>query len=257
MKNGIFMAIVLAVWGFLKLFFKLLKTTIQVLSSLFVFLGLYIPLFYVFFGLILLAATDFTFGGTGTDQILYYIGLALCCVASAIITIRNLLVRPISSIFASFRKPKEPSYSSDRDRSDRRPRYAIEAESADRSEYRRRDGACFYREDDYGYGESYPSDRSRDRGDFYGERRERPDEDRYERADRFPPFPDGPASRMDSYRDDPYRKDPYSSERAEKPLVYHSKRRPGVLVKEYSDRFELFSDGANGVRYLGTEYKDE
>ena len=139
MKNGIFMAIVLAVWGFLKLVFKLLKSVIQVLSSLIVFLGLYIPLFYVFFGLILLATTDFTFGGTGTDQMLYYIGLGLCCVASAIITIRNLLIRPISSVFAAFRKENVPTrsrpYRDRDDEYDHRRRYAYEDEETQKAEY--------------------------------------------------------------------------------------------------------------------------
>ena len=43
----------------------------------------------------------------------------------------------------------------------------------------------------------------------------------------------------------------------ERPLIYYSQRRPGVLVKEYSDRFELFREDADGRHYIGTEYKDE
>ncbi len=250
MKNGIFMAIVLAVWGFLKLVFKLLKSVIQVLSSLIVFLGLYIPLFYVFFGLILLATTDFTFGGTGTDQMLYYIGLGLCCVASAIITIRNLLIRPISSVFAAFRKEDAParsrSYRDRDDEYDRKRRYAFEDEGTQRAEYRRRDGACFYREeDDYAYdGPSY-----RDRS-FYQKRNERFPEDRV----------DGYTSvreKYSSHSSDMSYRETDRNIGAERPLIYYSKRRPGVLVKEYSDRFELFSEDRNGQRYLGTEYKED
>ena len=29
------------------------------------------------------------------------------------------------------------------------------------------------------------------------------------------------------------------------------------MIKEYSDRFELYRDDANGREYIGTEYKDE
>ena len=249
MKNGIFMAIVLAVWGFLKLVFKLLKSVIQVLSSLIVFLGLYIPLFYVFFGLILLATTDFTFGGTGTDQMLYYIGLGLCCVASAIITIRNLLIRPISSVFAAFRKEDAPTrsraYRDRDDEYDRRRRYAFEDEGTQRAEYRRRDGACFYREeDDFAY--DGPS--SRDRSS-YQQRNERFSDDRNDDH--------APVRERYSAPADVHYPESGSNFGVERPLIYYSKRRPGVLVKEYSDRFELFSEDRDGRRYLGTEYKED
>ena len=70
MKNGIIITITLAVWWLVKMFFKLLKTIVEFLSTVIVFLGLYFPLFYIVFGLILLATTSFTFGGTGTYQLL-------------------------------------------------------------------------------------------------------------------------------------------------------------------------------------------
>ncbi len=241
------MAIVLAVWGFIKLFFKLLKSVIQVLSGLIVFLGLYIPLFYVFFGLILLITTDFSFGGTGTDQILFYVGLGLSCIAALIISIRNLLVRPISSVFSSFRREEEPERrrSSPPDR-----RFRRYEDGGAREGYRREDGAYFYREDD-SYGASLQAEdlrRAYSRNE-YGD----PSDFRSQfdpRSQRSYTEPYAPEWESRAASNVPI-------EREERPLVYYSKRRPGVLVKEYGDRFELFSESESGRRYIGTEYKDD
>ena len=46
-------------------------------------------------------------------------------------------------------------------------------------------------------------------------------------------------------------------EDGERPLVYYSQRRPGVLVEEYSDRFELYREDASGRTHIGTEYKED
>ena len=107
MKNGIIFMICMIAWTVIKLIFKLLAVIVRVLASLIVFFGLYIPLFYGVFGIILLVATDFTFGGTGTDQVLYYVGFGLCCVASVIISVRNLIVRPLSAVFAPLAEYRE------------------------------------------------------------------------------------------------------------------------------------------------------
>ena len=40
-------------------------------------------------------------------------------------------------------------------------------------------------------------------------------------------------------------------------MIYYSKRRPGILVNEYSDRFELYDESDGTRRFIGTEYKDE
>ena len=248
MKNGFFVALGVAIWGALKLVFKFLSKIIQLLTSLFIFLGLYIPLFYIVFGLILLATTSFTFGGTGTYQILYYVGLGLSCVAAVIIAVRNILVKPFSSVFSSVRgksrdryddEPNEgvdPRYDDGRRPydapqrlpggyygDDRRPR---EGDYAPRGDYgyepprgAARDPYGYPPRDDY----AYPS-----RGNGYAEpRRPRPDLDRY------------------------------ASSVEERPLVYYSQLRPGVLVEEYSDRFELFREDASGRVHIGTEYKED
>ena len=253
------MALVLAVWGVVKLCFGFLKKVISMLSSLILFLGLYIPLFYLVFGLVLLATTSFTFGGTGTNQILYYVGLGLCCIASLIISIRNLIVRPFSSVFSAFRKEPEGDYDEgDYRRRRRRGRYDDEYDDDgydyEPAPYRERPYGRYganryadpsgrpYPEYEYG-GAGYPDERRMREGARYAEERE------YRGAY-------GEARYAAPYRAD-YTDAPYAANRGERPLVYYSQRRPGVLVKEYSDRFELYTEDANGESHIGTEYKEE
>jgi len=283
MKNGFFVAFFLAIWGAIKLFFGFLKKLIQVLSSLIVYLGLYVPLFYMLFGVILLLTTDFTLGGGGTEQILFFVGLGLCCIVSIIIMVRNFLVKPFSSIFAAFRKRDRYDDEADHGRHSRRSsryderddrrrrddrRYADDRRHSDDYDDRRREDDDYYddrrkRNDDYyddrRRGRTY-EDRFR-RDDDLDDRRRRDDryEDPYERSDRRREndrYDDGyePRDRRDRYEDEPRPRREYE---AEKPLIYYSKRRPGVLVKEYSDRFELYQETSGGRDYIGTEYKDE
>ena len=249
MKNGFLMALGVAIWAALKQIFKFVGTIIQFLTSLFLFLGLYIPLFYVMFGLILLVATPFTFGGTGTYQILYYVGLGLSCLAAVIISVRNLLVKPISSIFSVFRKNSKDRYDDEADEDDDR-RYGDEKRRDRRDAYRGR-------EDDYPPRGDYPP------RDAYA-----PRSYGYPPRDEYAPYPyDGyppregrygypPAPRYSRPQED-YDMRFRGREEGERPLVYYSQRRPGVLVEEYSDRFELYREEASGRVHIGTEYKDD
>ncbi len=247
MKNGIIFMIFMIAWTVIKLIFKLLAVIVKVLASLIVFFGLYIPLFYGVFGIVLLATTEFSFGGAGTDQILYYVGFGLCCVASVIISIRNLIVRPLSAVFAPLTEYREEV---------RRARQGMrqdrDGEQGDPRAYR-----DYRDEEGYGrpsYGEPYPQRYQEDRRPYDGGYRphapyyEAP-RSSYERPDY--PREDRPQGGFAPYREENYAPAP------ERPLIYYSKRRPGVLVKEYSDRFELFEEADGSRRYIGTEYKDE
>lgn len=107
MKTGLFVTVLLAVWSVLKLIGSILKAVIKTLGNIIVFLGLYIPLFYVFFGFIIMATTEFNIAVNSVDRTLFYVGLALCCGCSIIIMIRNLLIRPFASVFSSFKRDDE------------------------------------------------------------------------------------------------------------------------------------------------------
>ena len=313
MKNGVLVALGVAIWAALKGVAKIIKVVITVLTNVIIFFGLYIPLFYGLFGVLLLAFTDFTLGGTGTNQVLYYVGLGLSFFASLIITVRTLFVRPISAIFEPLvnlirdyrerkaaRRAEKEGYEEDFDPEgygddDRRDRY--------------RDGGSFVREP-LDYAPRYPAypayeDRYADRSgraypsrdpyapsrDMQGDPRGRymppRDFDRQggyaeEPYDAAPPaygdpYPGGARPPYDAQRDEGARRDygdaraPYGDTayprfgariprepvEAERPLIYYSRRRPGILVKEYSDRFDLYREDMNGRVFIGTEYKGE
>lgn len=293
MKDGIIFTILLIVWTVIKLVFKLIWVIVKVLATLFLFFGLYIPLFYSVFGIVLLATTDFTLGVMGTDQVLFYIGLGLCGVASIIITIRNLIVRPFSAIFAPFLEYRDDvKKEHDKFRKDAPEQGASDdARGAPYEPYYGQNGYAPYG-DPYApqYPPQYPPQSaypySQDGQAPYSPRHPYDARQDYAPRDAYgaeprptPPTPpyfgNGNGSDPLRYagvqaptpsdaRPDPYMQQPYASPQSrgfspapERPLIYYSKRRPGVLVKEYSDRFELFDESDGTRRYIGTEYKDE
>lgn len=253
------------VWTIIKLIFKLLAVIVKVLASLIVFFGLYIPLFYGVFGIVLLATTEFTFGGAGTDQVLYYVGFGLCCLASLIISIRNLIVRPLSAVFAPLAEYRDEVRKA---RDGMRKKDGEEPSGEYRDYDRERGYAPRYGQGYPPYGE-YPQQYA-DRQPYDAPSPYRPHAPYYEDAPRGGSPYDAPRSPYDRpgpgapYYENDKQDAPsgYGRERAyvpapERPLIYYSKRRPGVLVKEYSDRFELFENEDGTPRYIGTEYKDE
>lgn len=290
MKDGIIFTILLIVWTVIKLFFKLLWVIVKILATLFLFFGLYIPLFYAVFGIVLLATTDFTLGVVGTDQILYYIGLGLCGVASVIISIRNLIVRPFSSIFAPFLEYRD-AVKKEREKFDKNKDGEKEKPEAQPVEpYYGQGGYPPYSGQPYPpqypspYPPQYPQNAQpypyqsyapRQPYDYAGHTESAPRQPYYgqggyppfgEQGNDYPPYLGGtPAQQENAVRPAP---SPYPQSypptnnagfvpAPERPLIYYSKRRPGILVKEYSDRFELYDESDGTRRYIGTEYKDE
>ncbi len=94
----------------LKLVMYAFKITTKVLAHIIVYFGLYIPFFYCIFGLVLYGAFDFNFNVSGTESTLFFSGLGLSLLCSLIITVRNLIVRPIKSAFAYTEQTYRPTY---------------------------------------------------------------------------------------------------------------------------------------------------
>ena len=255
MKNGVILTALLIVWSLIKLCFKLLGALVQVLASLIVFFGLYIPLFYGVFGIVLLATTDFSLGVGGTDQVLYFVVLGLCGVAAVFISIRNLIVRPLSAVFEPLVEYREDVR---KQREEKRMNKARENGEEPMQPYRDpRDYNAGYGQGGYDpYSSQYPYPSPRRPYDVRSYYDDAADGEAYygNRQGGYPPY----------YGEEGRRAEPSASRQdrgfapaPERPLIYYSKRRPGVLVKEYSDRFELFDDSDGSRRYIGTEYKDE
>lgn len=81
---------------------------IKIILQLILYLGLWIPGMYVLFGVILYYTLSFNPLDLQLEGQLYFSGLAACILCSIIITVRNIIVKPISSIY---RGPKTPAIS--------------------------------------------------------------------------------------------------------------------------------------------------
>lgn len=82
----------------LQLFFK-------IIFRLLWFLGLWIPGVYIIFGV----ALHYIFGFNPLDWELegqlYFSGLIACAVCSIVITIRNIIIKPVKSVYKGYKKP--------------------------------------------------------------------------------------------------------------------------------------------------------
>lgn len=89
----------------LKVIVTILKVLIQILAKVLVFLGLWIPLVYAIFGVILFYGFDFDPFDFSLYSTLYLSGAIACIVCSLIIGVRNLFIHPTESIFEGYRHP--------------------------------------------------------------------------------------------------------------------------------------------------------
>lgn len=89
----------------IKLLYTILNITAQFFAVIFGFFGLWIPLLYALVGVALFGFLGFNpFEWTIEGQ-LYIAGFAACCACSLIISIRNLVLKPIRSVVQGFREP--------------------------------------------------------------------------------------------------------------------------------------------------------
>ena len=180
--------------------------------------GLWIPLLYAFFGLILYWAFGFNPFNFDTLGTLYLCGAIACVIGSAIIAVSNVIVKPARSIIKGFKNPvwkkKEPE----------------EYENVDKAEVIKADK----RDEKYNppkiekYVESDEEKMEKlflPNGDFAEDSSDK----------RYASFPDWLPD-VDDSGDSHVVSVPHN----EIPLVYFSKLEPDILVHEYSDRFELF-----------------
>ncbi len=97
----------MAVVTIFKLIFYIVSTAIKLIANIMVFFGLYIPFFYLIYGEMLLLFTDFTITPYTPELGLYIFGLVLCLFCSVILSIRNLIVKPVKAIFGRDTKYRE------------------------------------------------------------------------------------------------------------------------------------------------------
>lgn len=200
--------------------------------------GLWIPIVYAFFGVLLylcLGFNPFYFDTLGT---LYLCGFIACVIGSAIIAVRNIIIKPAKSIYHGYKHPlwEKPQGESEQ-----------ETETTKWEEYKKRK-----REERLAPPEVpqfKPVERTVDYGDLLAPLSDF-DSARAQsrkRGVRYDWLPQTDSSEQETRV--------VAVPPAEKPSVYFSSLDPNVLVHEYSDRFELFKVSGNKTTPIGVEYK--
>ncbi|NCA66912.1 MAG: hypothetical protein EOM87_02485 [Clostridia bacterium] len=150
--NGVLIGI--AIVAVVKALMFIFKVSVKTISNVIVFLGLYIPLFYSVFALIIYSMFSLDFNTLNLELILLLSGLGLSFLCSAIIAIRNLIVKPFKSIFVSANSQEFPTY----------------RREEQRYYERRRATTPRYYDEEYNYGEDYRGVEERERNAINNER---------------------------------------------------------------------------------------
>lgn len=77
----------------------------KLIIKLLVFFGLWLPLIYTLFGLILYYTLNFNPFELQLEGQLFISGFVACVICSVIISIRNLIIKPIKSVAKGFKTP--------------------------------------------------------------------------------------------------------------------------------------------------------
>lgn len=221
---------------------------IKFILKLFSFFGLWIPLVYAAFGGLLYLVFDFNPFWLDVYGMLYLCGALACIVAAAVISIRNVVVKPARTIYQGYKHPFWKKY--DEDEEDYA--YIDNAEKAETVKSYKKEADLNPPEI-----ESFKETR-REKGigeylipssDFVSASvEEEEDKRRSLNLDWLP--------KIDSTEpESPNMRSVYSAER---PKIYFSELNPDLLVHEYSDRFELYRvNGKNlifdSVKFRGQE----
>ncbi len=205
---------------------------LKVLFKAITLLGLWIPIVYALIGVILYFALDFnpfTFDTLGT---LYLCGGIACIIGACIIAVRNIIVKPVKSIYEGYKHPlwekktseqkqDEAVWESQRKKKKNERLNPPVVEELNRSETVRY-GDLLSTLDDFD-----PNDNGDNNLDWL-------------------------PKNVNTGAQNPI---VVSAPSAEKPQVYFSALEPDVLVHEYSDRFELFKVVGKRTTPIGVEYK--
>lgn len=232
-------------------FSALIKGLIRLLLKLLVTFGLWLPILYVLLGVILHYGAGFDPLGFDVYSIIYLSGGVACIVCAVIITVRNVFVMPVKSVFTR-RRDKINDMWADEEFAAREQTERLAKEK---------------RERDFSppEGGEYPL--------FNEKEQENKKKFAAEDKEEIPEYLIDADGDEDEETDDrksasallfdwvPAKKEPKakpkmkSVPKKEIPEVYFSKLNPSLLVHEYSDRFELFKVVGDKTEYVGVEYK--
>lgn len=84
--------------GILSVLTRFVGYVIRFLSTVMLYFGLYIPFFYLLYGLIIHLTLNVALFNFSVNSQLYLLGILLCLVCAVIISVRNLVLEPIKSV---------------------------------------------------------------------------------------------------------------------------------------------------------------
>lgn len=209
--------------------------------------GLWIPLIYASFGLILYLALDFNPFRLDTLGTLYLCGAIATVVCAAVIAVRNIVVKPVKSIYQGY---KHPIWEKNREE-------AIAKELEMEKTVGKMETVRRYKKEVHLNPPEIEEFRSKTESDSMPDFL-LPIEDFTVKTERekdmvkYSLFPDW-LPQID--KEEPQNVVVKSIPSAEKPEIYFSNLEPDTLVHEYSDRFELFKVAGSRTIPIGVEYK--
>lgn len=228
--------------GFLGFFKGLFLLLLKVILTC----GLYLPIVYALFGLILHLSCNFNPFDFGTYSLIYLSGGLACVVCAFIITVRNTIVRPFKSAITDRQEEKAKRYEEWADVD-----FASEQQQRKEKELEEELNLAPPVDDENDI--SYDRNKKKEKklppylineDDFSLDG----DEDRAEAGMLL--FDWLPVKRKPAEKTSMKTKP-----KKEIPDIYYSKLQPNILVHEYEDRFELFRVVGDRTVSVGIEYK--
>lgn len=206
-------------------------------------LGLWIPIVYSLFGVALYLIFKFNPFNFDTLGTLYLCGGIACIIGSAIIAVRNLIVRPVKSIYNGY---KHPLWEKAEDAEN------IEKKEAESrwSRYKKEKEIEKFLPPEVPQRKKTAAERTVDYGVFLAPLDDFDEVLKEEQSEKI--SLDWLPKRG---KKEPEKVNIVAETPTEKPQVYFSALEPDILVHEYSDRFELYRVNGNKTIPVGVEYK--
>ncbi len=206
-------------------------------------LGLWIPIVYSLFGVALYLIFKFNPFNFDTLGTLYLCGGIACIIGAAIIAVRNLIVRPVKSIYNGY---KHPLWEKAEDVK------TIEKKEAESrwSRYKKEKETEKFLPPEVPQWENTAAERKVDYGSLLAPLDDFDEVLKEERSEKIsldwlPKRSNKETEKVNIVAETP----------TEKPQVYFSVLEPDILVHEYSDRFELYRVNGHKTTPVGVEYK--
>lgn len=107
MEAGVKLGFAVILTGIVRAIYKVLEVVAIIILELLVYFGLWIPTVYMIITGICMLTGNLDLSQYNVSTIIFYIGLALCLLGSLVITIRHLILNPISQIIDERKIKKE------------------------------------------------------------------------------------------------------------------------------------------------------